>query len=382
MMTTPILELQHITKTFQVKASSTPAYERYKRARARFITNNVGVAGIGMAFNVSRMAANQRQQTIHVLDDVSLQVVPNQTLCIVGESGCGKTTTGKILAGLLKPTAGTLQYEGRDVSQLKGIDFTDYRRAVQIVHQDPYASLNPVHTVYRTLSFPLFRHKLVRNAEDARARVLEILTTVDLTPATDYIDKFPHQLSGGQRQRVSIARALTVNPRVIVADEAVSMVDSSIRISLLNTLVALQKRLGVTFVFITHDLALARYFAWEGQIAVMYLGRVIEIGPAPVITAQPAHPYTRALVAALPEPDPELTRHKERFQLRSQDIPSLTQMPSGCAFHPRCPLFVPGVCDVVRPDLSPTDTAALAACHVTARTPQHDQAVHRVAALR
>ncbi len=357
-MTTPILELQHITKTFQVKASSSDGKRN-------------GGLNLSGAFGA-------RQQTIQVLDDVSLQVIPNQTLCIVGESGCGKTTTGKILAGLLKPTAGTLRYEGNDVSQLHGIDFTDYRRAVQIVHQDPYASLNPVHTVYRTLSFPLFRHKLVHNKDDAHARVLQILTTVDLTPATDYIDKFPHQLSGGQRQRVSIARALTVNPRVIVADEAVSMVDSSIRISLLNTLNVLQKRLGVTFVFITHDLALARYFAWDGQIAVMYLGRVIEIGPAPVITAHPEHPYTRALVAALPEPDPELTRHKERFQLRSQDIPSLTQMPSGCAFHPRCPLFVSGVCDVARPELSPTDTAALVACHVTAQTPQHEQAVRGV----
>lgn len=375
-MTIPILELERITKTFQVKANSSPGYDRYKRMRMRFSGANAGVAGAGMAFNVSRLFDNRRQQTIHVLDDVSLQVIPNQTLCIVGESGCGKTTTGKILAGLLKPSAGTVFYEGQDVSQLRGPDFSAYRRAVQIVHQDPYASLNPVHTVYRTLSFPLFRHKLVRNANEARARVIEILTLVDLTPASDYIDKFPHQLSGGQRQRVSIARALTVNPRVIVADEAVSMVDSSIRISLLNTLVALQKRLGVTFVFITHDLALARYFAWEGQIAVMYLGRVIEIGPAPVITAQPQHPYTRALIGALPEPDPELTRHKERIQLRSQDIPSLTQVPSGCAFHPRCPLFVPGICDATRPELARTDTTSQAACHVSAQTPQHDRAVH------
>ncbi len=316
-----------------------------------------------------------RRKTIQVLFDVSLAVEPNQTLCLVGESGCGKTTSGKIMAGLLKPSTGQLLFEGRDVLSLKGDDFAAYRKGVQIVHQDPYASLNPAHTIYRMLSFPLFHHKLVSSAEQARARVVELLTLVDLTPAADLIDKFPHQLSGGQRQRVSIARALTVNPRVIVADEAVSMVDVSIRISLLNTLTNLQKTLGLTFVFITHDLAVARYFAWEGRIAVMYLGRVIEEGPAPVLTSSPQHPYTKALIAALPEPDPDLTRHKERIELRSQDIPSLSRVPSGCAFHPRCPYFVPGVCDVVRPELAPTEVESMAACHVTAQTSMHDQAV-------
>ncbi len=351
----PILELQHVAKTFKVKRSSSGDK---KQDRMQLFAS--------------------RQQTIHVLDDVSLQVYPYQTLCVVGESGCGKTTTGKLLAGLIQPTSGALVYEGKPVSGMTSEERSAFRRAVQIVHQDPYASLNPVHTIYRTLSFPLFHHHLVHTAQEARQRVVELLETVDLTPAADLIDKFPHQLSGGQRQRVSIARALTVNPRVIIADEAVSMVDTSIRISLLNTLIELQKRLGVTFVFITHDLALARYFAWEGQIAVMYLGRVIEIGPAPIITAHPQHPYTRALVGALPEPDPNLTRSKERFQLRSQDIPSLTRLPSGCTFHPRCPWDVPGICDVVRPELAPADSNngadILAACHVVARTAQHDQA--------
>ena len=316
-----------------------------------------------------------RRSKLQVLFDVSLTVQPNQTLCLVGESGCGKTTSGKMLAGLLTPTGGKVLYEGHDVATLEGAERSAYRRAVQIVHQDPYASLNPVHTVYRTLSFPLFRHGLVHNAEEARVRVTELLQLVDLTPPGDLIDKFPHQLSGGQRQRVSIARALTVNPRVIVADEAVSMVDVSIRISLLNTLNELQKRLGLTYVFITHDLAVARYFAWEGQIAVMYLGRVIEQGSAPVITTAPQHPYTRALITALPEPDPEITRNKERFTLRSQDIPSLSRVPLGCAFHPRCPLFVPGICDMVRPELAPSEAGSVTACHVTARTAMHDEAV-------
>ncbi len=322
-----------------------------------------------------------RRSTVQVLFDVSLSVAPNKTLCVVGESGCGKTTTGKILAGLAKPTDGTILFEGRDVSKFTGDDFTTYRKAVQIVHQDPYASLNPVHTLYRTLSFPLFRHKLVRNRDEARTRVLELLKIVDLSPAADFIDKFPHQLSGGQRQRVSIARALTVNPRVIVADEAVSMVDVSIRISLLNTLTELQKHLGVTFVFITHDLAVARYFAWEGEIAVMYLGRVIEQGPAPTVTTSPQHPYTRTLISSLPEPDPEITRGKERLELRSHDIPSLSHIPSGCAFHPRCPaqFYVPGVCDRHSPELASTEVSSVAACHVAAMTSKHDEAIREKA---
>jgi peptide/nickel transport system ATP-binding protein len=307
-----------------------------------------------------------RRSTFKILQDVTLHVQPHEIVCLVGESGCGKTTTGKILAGLLKPTNGTVRFKGQAVLSLKGEDFRSYRKAVQIVHQDPYASLNPVHTIYSTISFPLFRHKLVRSDAEARQRVVELLTLVDLTPAQDIIDKYPHQLSGGQRQRVSIARALTVNPQVIVADEAVSMVDVSIRISLLNTLTDLQKKLGLTFVFITHDLAVARYFAWEGRIAVMYLGRIVELGPATAVTGSPQHPYTQALISALPEPDPDLTRNKQRIKLRSEDIPSIARIPEGCAFHPRCHVFRAGQCDVIRPELMPTPGESLAACHLTA----------------
>jgi oligopeptide/dipeptide ABC transporter ATP-binding protein len=336
-MTTPIIELQSINKIFK-----------------------------------------RRNQSTQVLFDVSLQLMPKDAICLVGESGCGKTTTGKILAGLAEATSGRVLFEGKDVSTFAGKTRAEYRKAVQFIHQDPYASLNPVHTIYRALSFPLFYHKLVRNADEARARVLELLTLVDLTPAADIIDKFPHQLSGGQRQRVSIARALTVNPRLIIADEAVSMVDVSIRISLLNTLTDLQKNLGITFAFITHDLAIARYFSWEGQIAVMYLGRIIEQGAARDVTEHPQHPYTRALISALPEPDPDLTRNKQRLQLRSEDIPSLARLPEGCAFHPRCPaqFYVRGVCNYHRPELAPTDiSGTMAACHVTAQTSHHAEAL-------
>lgn len=303
--------------------------------------------------------------TLNILQDVSLQVQSGEIICLVGESGCGKTTTGKIAAGLLDYTGGDVLYDGKSIAGLRGEDYREFRKAVQIVHQDPYASLNPVHTIFRTLSFPLFRHNLAHNEREARAKVLELLELVDLEPAVEFIDKFPHQLSGGQRQRVSIARALTVNPRVIVADEAVSMVDVSIRISLLNTLSNLQKRLGLTFVFITHDLAVARYFAWEGRIAVMYLGRIVEVGSAQSLTDNPQHPYTKALISALPEPDPDVTRSKERYELKSQDIPSLTRIPTGCAFHPRCPIRLDDLCPRVRPEMAMTPGATLAACHVT-----------------
>lgn len=291
------------------------------------------------------------REPIPVLQDINLDVQRLECICLVGESGCGKTTTGKILSGLLPPSSGRVLFEGQDVRGLRGEAYNRYRRSVQIIHQDPYASLNPAHTIYSILSYPLFRHRLVRSYEQARTRVGELLEMVDLTPVGDLIDKYPHQLSGGQRQRVSIARALTTDPSVIVADEAVSMVDVSIRIGLLNMMSQLQANLNATLVFITHDLALAKYFAWEGRIAVMYLGRVVEIGRTQDIIAAPQHPYTRVLLSAIPEADPEKTRHKQHIQLRSEDIPRLTELPPGCAFHPRCPWYVSGTCDTHIPEL-------------------------------
>ncbi|MAS33362.1 MAG: peptide ABC transporter ATP-binding protein [Anaerolineaceae bacterium] len=305
--------------------------------------------------SVSRSFMKGRTE-IPVLRDINVDVNELEFLCLVGESGCGKTTTGKILSGLLSPSSGRVLFEGRDVTELKGEDYKRFRRSVQIIHQDPYASLNPTHTIYDILSFPLFRHGLVKGRNQARRRVAELLTQVDLTPVADIIDKYPHELSGGQRQRVSIARALTTDPSVIIADEAVSMVDVSIRISLLKMLMAMRDQLKVTIIFITHDLALAKYFAWDGRIAVMYLGRVVEISDTPSLTTQPQHPYTRVLLSAIAEPDPDRTRHKEHIQLRSEDIPSLTELPPGCSFHPRCPWFVEGVCDQKVPELEEVPT--------------------------
>jgi oligopeptide/dipeptide ABC transporter ATP-binding protein len=304
---------------------------------------------------------------ITAVDRVSLALTQGEAMCIVGESGCGKTTTGRVLAGLLRPTGGRLLYEGNDVWEKRGKDLATFRRAVQLVHQDPYASLNPVRTVYDTLSAPLFRHGKARGRSDAMPQVIELLKRVGLTPPEDFLPKYPHQLSGGQRQRVSIARALSVDPKVIVADEAVSMVDVSIRITLLDLLLALRNEFRVTIVLITHDLAVARYFARSGRIGVMYLGRMVELAPTEALVSDPAHPYAAALIGAIPEADPTVTRTKERVPLRSAEIPSLLEVPPGCSFHPRCPLSEAGLCDVKVPELLPVPGEREVACHVAVR---------------
>lgn len=313
--------------------------------------------------NVSR-AFGKRSERVLAVDSVSFSIDQGEVRCLVGESGCGKSTTGKMIAGLLEPTGGQILFEGKDINKLSKAEYQRYRHSVQIIHQDPYASLNPVQTVRQIITTPLLRHKKVAGRTAADRRAMEILEIVDLTPANDFMEKYPHQLSGGQRQRVSVARALTVDPRFIVADEAVSMVDVSIRMSLLNMLTRLKNEFDVTFLFITHDLALAKYFAWKGTISVMYLGRVVEDGPTARVITDPRHPYTQALLAAVPEPDPELTHRKRQIELRSADIPSLLNLPPGCTFHPRCPYYVEQVCDTTRPALEDVADGGRVACPV------------------
>jgi peptide/nickel transport system ATP-binding protein len=315
-----------------------------------------------------------RRGPITAVDDVSLRIDRGDILCLVGESGSGKTTVARMASGLLEPTRGTVSFEGRDLHQATKEERTAYRRAVQLVHQDPYASLNPVRTIGDTLRAPLLHHKLARNRREATERAAELLSQVDLTPPQNFLGKYPHQLSGGQRQRVAVARALALEPRLIIADEAVSMVDVSIRVSILNTMLKLRNELGVAFLFITHDLAVVKYFGWEGSVGVMYVGKLVEYGRTPQIIGRPLHPYAKALAAAIPEADPDLTRSKVKLQLRSLEIPNLAALPGGCVFHPRCPYAIAGLCDKDVPALIDVGGGRQTACHVVAQERGKDAA--------
>lgn len=320
--------------------------------------------------NVSRRFNVKRDIFITAVNNVSLSINKGDIVCLVGESGCGKTTVGKMIAGLLPVSQGKILYNGQDIAQLKGKAFKAYRLAVQMVHQDPYASLNPMQTIYEILSFPLQRHGFAKSEDEVRQRVRELLMLVDMTPPDDFLPKFPHHLSGGQRQRVSVARMLTVNPSFIVADEAVSMVDVSIRISLLKMLLELKAKMGLAMLFITHDLALAKYFAWDGYIAVMYLGQIVEMGPARQVIDNPQHPYTQVLLSAVPDADLD-AKKRQPIRLRSMDVPSLLRLPTGCAFHPRCPRFEGAQCEKVMPQLTRLSDGTAVACHPAVR--EHGQ---------
>jgi len=323
--------------------------------------------------NITKTFGSGREK-VTAVDSISLAIEAGEIVCLVGESGCGKSTTGRMVAGLLPPSDGQLLFRGRNLAQMNKEEYRDYRRAVQIVHQDPYASLNPVQTVRQMLTTPLLHHNKVKDRAGAERRAQELLEVVDLVPAKDFMEKYPHQLSGGQRQRISVARSLTVEPKFIVADEAVSMVDVSIRVSLLTMLARLKKEFDVTFLFITHDLALAKYFAWQGRIVVMYLGRIVEEGPTPRLVGDARHPYTQALLAAVPEADPVLAQRKRQIELRGADIPSLLNLPPGCTFHPRCPYCVPGECDRQVPPLEALNVGGSVAC-----PPRKDVSIELVA---
>lgn len=262
-----------------------------------------------------------RRGEVRAVDDVTVRLSGGEVLCLVGQSGSGKSTTAKIASGLLRPTKGDVRFDGHSIlarGRESKARFKAFRRAVQYVHQDPYASLNPTQDVFSILSAPLRRHRLVSNRAEARSRVAELLTRVGLTPPETFLPKFPHQMSGGQRQRIAVARALTVEPRLIIADEATSMLDVSIRIGLLSMLTELRKNLGVGFLYITHDLAMAKYFGAEGNIAVMHHGRIVEYGPTLEVIANPQDDYTKALLEAVPEPDPDLARRKRAARLAAR----------------------------------------------------------------
>ncbi|CAA9539403.1 MAG: ABC transporter, ATP-binding protein (cluster 5, nickel/peptides/opines) [uncultured Thermomicrobiales bacterium] len=300
-----------------------------------------------------------RSGRVRALNGVTLAVARGETLALVGESGSGKTTLGRVSLRLTDPTSGTVTFDGQDVTRLGDADLGWFRRRAQIVFQDPFSSLNPYMRVGDLVAEPLVIDG-VRDGGERGERVRAALEAVELLPAARFSEKYPTQMSGGQRQRVGIARALVRDPEYIVADEPVSMIDASSRIEILDLLRGLQEGRGVAFLSITHDIASARHFA--DRIAVMYLGQVVELGAAGQVVEDPLHPYTQALIAAVPEPDPS-NRFRRRAVVPGEQT-GAADLPSGCPFHPRCPRRIPGVCDVVRPLLADHTPGHAVACHL------------------
>ena len=270
--------------------------------------------------------------SVRAVDDVSFDLRRGEVLGLVGESGSGKTTLGRTLLGLVQATEGSVVFEGQEVTRLRERGRRDLRRRMQAVFQDPHASLNPAMTIAQSVGHPLQIHGLERDRKRLRLRVGEVLERVGLAPAEQFLDKYPSDLSGGQKQRAVIARALILDPVLLVADEPVSMLDMSVRAKILELMLALKRDLDLTYLYITHDLATAKFFC--DRIAIMYLGRIVEIGPSAAIYEDPKHPYTQALLRAIPEPDPRRTVPRD---LPRGEVPDAARPPLGCSFHPRCP---------------------------------------------
>jgi len=290
---------------------------------------------------------------IKAVDDVSCSVNEGENVVLVGESGCGKSTLGRLTLGLLNPSSGIVSYRGKNIWTMDKKEFKEYRRRAQIIHQNPYSSINPVRTISQSLTPAMIQHKIVKNKEDALKKAAELLTLVGLTPAEDFLRRYPSRISGGQMQRVTLARAVAVNPEYIVADEAVSMLDASLRLGALDLMLNLQKQFSLSYLFITHDFAIARYFVKKGgggKIMVMYLGSLMEIGEGDSVIQKPVHPYTHILLTAIPIPDPKVTKERELPKLKSLDAPKLTEIPSGCKFHTRCP-YAEKICEDKVPEL-------------------------------
>ncbi|HLH14948.1 MAG TPA: ABC transporter ATP-binding protein [Solirubrobacteraceae bacterium] len=334
-----------------------PAGGPAQDAGARADEPLVRLRGLTKHFPITRGIIFQRRiGAVRAVDGIDLDIRRGETLGIVGETGCGKSTTARLMVRLLDASAGEIDFEGRDVTRLRGAQLKAMRREVQMIFQDPQSSLNPRKTIGSIIAEPFAIHGLLREKDERKREVQRLMETVGLNP--EHYNRYPHEFSGGQRQRIGVARAIALSPKLLIADEPVSALDVSIQAQVLNLLRDLQRRLGLTLVFIAHDLSVVRHMC--DRIAVMYLGKVVEIGPNEPVYEFPRHPYSGALLAAVPVADPAL--HGSDRRLLSGDVPSPANPPKACRFHTRCPKAQP-LCAEVEPPLEDKGSGTLAACH-------------------
>ena len=309
-------------------------------------------------FPVKKKLFSRESQWVHAVDGVSFEIKKNETLGLAGESGCGKTTIGRVILGLTKPTAGKVRFSGNDIFNLSKAELNNYWRVVQMIFQDPLQSLNPRKTIRHILGQP-YRLQHIGSKDEILNNVIEILEIVGLVPGQFYLDRFPHEFSGGQRQRIGIARAVALHPKFIVADEPVSALDVSVRAQILNLMKELQRKFQLSYLFITHDLAIIR--SMSDRVAIMYLGEIVEMTDVEELFNNPLHPYTKALISAIPIPNPKKAHNSKKIILKGE-IPSSINPPAGCRFHTRCP-HKKTQCTKIKPKIMDAGNSHLVACH-------------------